>query len=102
MAKITLKGNECNTCGDLPGVGSPAPAFSLIGADLSEQTIGAFSSKNVVLSIFPSLDTPVCATSIRQFNEKAASLGIPSSSTFPKICLSHSNDFAKVKESRTW
>ena len=74
MAKITLKGNECNTCGELPSVGSPAPTFSLIGADLSEQSISSFDGKNVVLSIFPSLDTPVCATSIRQFNQKAAAL----------------------------
>ena len=74
MAKITLKGNECNTCGDLPTVGAKAPAISLIGADLSEQTFGAFAGKNIVLSIFPSLDTPVCATSIRQFNQKAAAL----------------------------
>ena len=72
MAKITLKGNECNTCGDLPAVGSKAPSISLIATDLSEQNFETFSGKNIVLSIFPSVDTPVCATSIRQFNEKAA------------------------------
>ena len=75
MASITLKGNACNTCGDLPALGSKAPEISLIGSDLSEQTLASFAGKNVVLSIFPSLDTPVCATSIRQFNEKAAGLG---------------------------
>lgn len=75
MSKITLKGNPCNTCGDLPAVGSKAPPFSLIGSDLGEQTFDTFSGNNIVLSIFPSLDTPVCANSIRQFNEKAASVG---------------------------
>ena len=72
MASITLKGNACNTCGDLPAVGSPAPAFNLIAADLSQYTLENFSGKNVVLSIFPSMDTPVCANSVRAFNEKAA------------------------------
>ena len=75
MASITLKGNECNTCGDLPAVGSKAPGISLVGNDLGEQTFESFAGKCVVLSIFPSLDTPVCATSIRTFNEKAAALG---------------------------
>ncbi len=72
MASITLKGNACNTCGDLPAVGSPAPGFTLIAGDLSECTLDSFSGKNVVLSIFPSMDTPVCANSVRAFNEKAA------------------------------
>jgi thiol peroxidase len=75
MASITLKGNECHTCGDLPAVGSTAPEFKLIGNDLSESTIASFDGRNVVLNIFPSLDTPVCATSVRQFNQKAAATG---------------------------
>ena len=74
MASITLKGNECNTCGDLPAVGSSAPAFTLIAGDLSECGLDSFAGKNVVLSIFPSMDTPVCAISVRSFNEKAAGL----------------------------
>jgi thiol peroxidase len=74
MASITLKGNECNTCGDLPAVGSAAPGFTLVGGDLSEVSQDSFTGKNVVLSIFPSMDTPVCANSVRAFNEKAASL----------------------------
>ena len=72
MASITLKGNECNTCGDLPTVGSPAPGFKLIDNGLSEVTLDSFKGKNIVLSIFPSMDTPVCANSVRAFNEKAA------------------------------
>ncbi len=75
MASITLKGNECHTCGDLPAVGSVAPEFKLIGNDLGESTASSFDGRNIVLNIFPSLDTPVCATSVRQFNQKAASLG---------------------------
>ena len=72
MAKITLKGNECSTSGDLPAVGSAAPAFALVANDLSEVSLDSFKGKNVVISIFPSMDTPVCANSVRAFNEKAA------------------------------
>ena len=75
MASITLKGNPCHTSGNLPAVGSKAPAFTLIGEDLSEQTLESFAGKSVVISIFPSIDTPVCATAAKHFNEKAAALG---------------------------
>ncbi len=70
MASITLKGNPCHTSGELPAVGSTAPEFSLVGADLSEQTLDSFAGKNIVLSIFPSMDTPTCANSVRTFNQK--------------------------------
>lgn len=69
MASITLKGNPINTCGDLPAVGSQAHAFSLTGADLSDVSLDHFLGKNVILSIVPSFDTPVCASSVRKFNE---------------------------------
>ena len=75
MAQITLKGNPCNTSGNLPAVGSAAPAFTLVAGDLSEKTLADFAGKNVVLNIVPSLDTPTCATSAKTFNEKAGSLG---------------------------
>ncbi len=75
MASITLKGNPINTCGDLPVVGSEAPAFSLTGSDLSEVTLGSFQGKNVILNIVPSFDTPVCATSVRKFNESVGANG---------------------------
>jgi thiol peroxidase len=75
MAQITLKGNPCNTSGDLPAVGSSAPAFSLVAGDLSDRSLSDFSGKNVIISIVPSLDTPVCATSAKTFNEKAGELG---------------------------
>jgi len=75
MAQITLRGNAINTVGDLPAVGSPAPAFTLTGTDLGPVSSDQFQGKAVLLNIFPSVDTPVCATSVRTFNEKAAASG---------------------------
>jgi thiol peroxidase len=74
MAKITFKGNPVATIGELPKVGSPAPAFSLTRNDLSAVGNHDLAGKNVVLNIFPSIDTGVCATSVRKFNEQAAAL----------------------------
>ena len=71
MATVTLHGTPFATCGNLPAVGAKAPAFTLTGVDLSEVS---GPGGVVVLNIFPSIDTPVCATSVRQFNEKAASI----------------------------
>ena len=72
MAEITLRGNPIHTVGDLPAVGTPAPAFTLAGCDLGDVTAGDFAGKSLVLNIFPSLDTGVCAASVRAFNERAA------------------------------
>jgi thiol peroxidase len=74
MAEITLGGNPVHTGGSLPAAGAPAPDFTLTGGDLSPVGKGDFAGQNVVLNIFPSIDTPTCATSVRTFNEKAASL----------------------------
>jgi len=74
MAKITLKGNPFHTSGDLPAVGAGAPAFRLVAQDLSEAQLGTYAGKTRVLNIFPSVDTPVCATSVRRFNEQASKL----------------------------
>lgn len=74
MAEVTLGGNPVHTSGDLPAVGAAAPAYSLVGADLAEFDSSAFAGKNVILNIFPSVDTPTCATSVRQFNERAAGM----------------------------
>jgi len=74
MAEITLGGNPVHTSGDLPAVGAAAPAYSLVGADLAEYDASEFAGKNVILNIFPSIDTPTCATSVRQFNERAAEM----------------------------
>ncbi len=74
MAEITFRGNPIQTVGTLPAVGSPAPAFTLTGMDLSDVALGDFAGQNVVLNIFPSIDTAVCAASVRTFNERAAAL----------------------------
>lgn len=74
MAKITFKGNPVATSGELPKVGSQAPAYSLTKIDLGPVTNQDLAGKNVVLNIFPSIDTGVCATSVRKFNVEAAKL----------------------------
>ncbi|VUD56363.1 putative thiol peroxidase [Thalassocella blandensis] len=74
MATVTLKGNPIETVGDLPAVGNKAPAFTLVKTDLSEVSLSDYAGKKLVLNIFPSVDTGTCAMSVRNFNEKAASL----------------------------
>ncbi len=74
MAQLTFRGSPFNTSGDLPSVGSAAPAFSLTAGDLSAVSSGGLAGQRVVLNIFPSIDTPTCATSVRTFNERAAGL----------------------------
>jgi thiol peroxidase len=76
MAQITLRGNPINTVGELPAVGSAAPGFTLTGTDLGPVSSADFRGKPVLLNIFPSVDTPVCATSVRTFNERAAGGGV--------------------------
>lgn len=72
MASITLKGSPVNTFGELPQVGSKAQDFTLVKRDLSETDLVSYAGRNVVLNIFPSIDTPVCAASVRQFNTEAS------------------------------
>jgi thiol peroxidase len=72
MAKVTLKGNPVNTSGNLPALGSEAPDFSLVRSDLSELSLRELKGKKVVLNISPSLDTSICATAVRKFNQLAA------------------------------
>lgn len=74
MSMVTLRGNAIEVDGELPAVGSPAPDFALVGKDLAELTLASFDGRRKVLNIVPSLDTPVCATSARKFNEAAAAL----------------------------
>lgn len=74
MTKITLKGNPINTVGQLPSTGSKAPDFTLTKSDLSEISLSDFSGKRVVLNIFPSLDTGICAASVRRFNKEVQDL----------------------------
>lgn len=75
MATVTLKGNEIHTSGNLPGEGSQAPDFKLTKEDLSDVSLSDFAGKKKVLNIFPSIDTPVCANSTRQFNEQGGGRG---------------------------
>ncbi|MBP8084218.1 MAG: thiol peroxidase [Spirochaetes bacterium] len=70
MAKITLKGNIINTFGNLPEIGSAAKDFLLTKTDLSDVTLKDFRGKRIVMNIFPSVDTGVCATSVRRFNSE--------------------------------
>ena len=74
MATITLKGNPIHTIGNLPKVGSTAPNFKLTKTDLTEATLADFSGKKKILNIFPSVDTGVCATSVKTFYAKTRTL----------------------------
>lgn len=71
MATITLHDNEIHTNGDLPRVGSKAPDFTLTNGDLNDVSLGEWVGKKKLLSIFPSVDTPVCALSTKKFNDYA-------------------------------
>lgn len=70
MSQITFKGNPIHTVGSLPEVGTVAQEFTLVGADLSEKHLADYTGKKVLLNIFPSIDTGVCAASARQFNKE--------------------------------
>ena len=74
MATTAFRGNPVDTSGDLPAVGGAAPAFTLTGGDLGSVSSEGLAGGRVVLNIFPSVDTPVCAQSVRVFNERAAGL----------------------------
>lgn len=74
MAETKFKGNPVHTNGDLPAVGAAAPDFTVTGADLSDIALGGFAGRRLVLNIFPSIDTGVCAMSVRKFNELASGL----------------------------
>ena len=87
MATITLKGNPIETVGELPKVGSKAPDFSLLKPDLTRVSLKDFPGKKV-LNIFPSIDTAVCATSVRKFNEVASKRGVQ------VLCISEDLPFA--------
>lgn len=74
MATIKLGGNNIETLGTLPKVGDTAPDFNLISQELESKKIADYKGSRVIMNIFPSIDTNVCATSVRKFNEKATSL----------------------------
>jgi thiol peroxidase len=71
MATITLQGNEINTNGELPRAGDSAPELNLVDGELNDVSLATYAGKKKLLSIVPSLDTPVCATSTKKFNDAA-------------------------------
>ena len=92
MAKITLKGNAIETIGELPAKASAAPDFTLVKTDLSEVSLSDYKGKKVVLNIFPSIDTPVCAASVRYFNKAAGE-----SDNTVVLCISADLPFAHTR-----
>src|SRR5690606_16648097 len=92
MATITFKGQPVHTVGTLPNVGSEAADLALTGGDLSEKKLSGFSGKYVILNIFPSVNTGVCAASVRKFNQDAANL--PNTAV---LCISKDLPFAQAQ-----
>jgi len=92
MTKIALKGNEVNTSGSLPTIGSKANDFKLTATDLSTKTLADFTGKKLMLNIFPSIDTGTCAMSVRNFNKEAANL-----SNTIVLCISRDLPFAQKR-----
>jgi thiol peroxidase len=92
MASITLKGNAINTIGNLPTTGTKASDFKLTAVDLSNKNLSDFAGKKVILNIFPSVDTGTCATSVREFNKKAADL-----ENTVVLCISKDLPFAQAR-----
>jgi thiol peroxidase len=92
MSQVTLKGNPIKIDGHFPAVGDKAPAFSLVAKDLSDATLASFSGKRKVLNIFPSVDTPTCAMSVRHFNEAASALN-----NTVVLCISADLPFAQAR-----
>lgn len=92
MATVTLKGNPVNVGGNLPQAGQTAPDFALANAKRELVSLEAFSGKRKVLNIFPSIDTPTCATSVRTFNQKAGSVA-----NTVVLCISADLPFAQSR-----
>jgi thiol peroxidase len=92
MAQVTLHGNPINVAGELPRKGQKAPAFSLVNGDLADVTLNSFAGKRKVLNIFPSVDTPTCAMSVRKFNTQASQLA-----NTVVLCISADLPFAQKR-----
>jgi thiol peroxidase len=92
MSTVTLGGNPVNTNNALPAIGSAAPQFQLVGNDLSEISLQDFKGQRVILNIFPSIDTPTCATSVRTFNKMANDL-----TNTKVLCISKDLPFAQKR-----
>ncbi|MCF7532238.1 thiol peroxidase [Pseudomonas petrae] len=92
MPQVTRRGSPVQISGELPAIGSKAPAFKLVAGDLSDATLETFAGKRKVLNIFPSVDTPTCATSIRKFNAQANELN-----NAVVLCISADLPFAQAR-----
>jgi thiol peroxidase len=92
MSSVNFKGNPVHVDGQFPKVGDKAPAFRLVAGDLSEKTLRDFPGKRKVLNIFPSIDTGVCAASVRHFNKDAAGLR-----NAVVLCISADLPFAQAR-----
>lgn len=92
MSTIKLGGNTIETVGTLPKVGEKAPDFDLVAQDLSTKTLSDYKGSRVIMNIFPSIDTNVCATSVRKFNEKATDL-----KNTKVLCISKDLPFAQKR-----
>ena len=92
MSQVTLAGNPITINGRFPQKGDAAPAFSLVAKNLADTPLSAFAGKRKILNIFPSIDTPTCATSVRQFNAKANNL--PNTVV---LCISADLPFAQAR-----
>ncbi len=92
MSTVTLQGNTVHVDGEFPSVGQSAPAFSLVDKDLNDVTLASFGSQRKVLNIFPSVDTGVCAASVRRFNELVSDL-----KDTVVLCISADLPFAQAR-----
>ena len=92
MATITFKGNPFHTIGELPKTGSQAPDFELVKTDLSRVSLADFKGSRLILNIFPSIDTPTCAASVRTFNQNASNLN-----NTKVLCISKDLPFAQAR-----
>lgn len=92
MSQVTLKGSPVQVAGEFPQVGQQAPGFTLVGAGLADVSLNSLSGKRKVLNIFPSVDTPTCATSVRTFNASASKLA-----NTVVLCISADLPFAQAR-----
>lgn len=92
MATITFKGNPINSIGELPKKGEQAPDFELVKSDLSRVSLKDFKGNRLILNIFPSIDTPTCAASVRAFNKNASQLN-----NTKVLCISKDLPFAQAR-----
>lgn len=92
MSSVTLRGNPISVGGQFPAKGDSAPAFTLVAKDLSDVSLASLTGKRKILNIFPSVDTPTCATSVRTFNSKASALN-----NTVVLCISADLPFAQAR-----